>query len=202
MDKNPATSLSTTNSPYAGYEHINSIVDSLLQEAHLENNDVQTLAIGVGPGSYTGIRASIAFAQGWNLATGIKLAAISSVEALVIQATRLGWKEFHILIDAQRNEYYCGAFALDPEDEFPQKNGELQIITATATQALLQKSPCVAGPDLQKAIPAIHPLYPSAEDIARLAIRQKKYIEPESLAPIYLRPIQFVKAPPMRPLPL
>ena len=44
------------------------------------------IAVGLGPGSYTGIRAAIAVAQGWQLARGIKLLGINSVECLAAQA--------------------------------------------------------------------------------------------------------------------
>ena len=39
-----------------------------LQAAQLERGQVECLAIGIGPGSYTGIRCAIALTQGWQLA--------------------------------------------------------------------------------------------------------------------------------------
>ena len=91
-------------------EGICACVDRLLDQLHLDNSQVDTLAVGVGPGSYTGIRAAIAFAQGWHLATGLKLAAVSTADALALRAFRQGWQgTIHILIDAQRDEFgACG----------------------------------------------------------------------------------------------
>ena len=44
------------------------LIQSALREAGLERGEVETLAVGLGPGSYTGIRVALAIAQGWQLA--------------------------------------------------------------------------------------------------------------------------------------
>ena len=56
------------------------MIRSALHEAKLEREQIEVLAIGLGPGSYTGIRIALAIAQGWQLASrpgGIKLLGIS-----------------------------------------------------------------------------------------------------------------------------
>src|SRR6185369_2187233 len=45
-----------------------SLVEATLKQAGLEREEIECLAIGLGPGSYTGIRVAIALAQGWQLA--------------------------------------------------------------------------------------------------------------------------------------
>src|SRR5712691_3037265 len=56
------------------------MVESALREAQMEREQIEYLAIGVGPGSYTGIRLAIALAQGWQLAAGsVRVLGISSV---------------------------------------------------------------------------------------------------------------------------
>src|SRR5438876_225742 len=63
-----------------------SLIETALAAAGLERENVDCLAIGLGPGSYTGIRSAIALAQGWQLARGTKILGISSVESLAAQA--------------------------------------------------------------------------------------------------------------------
>lgn len=45
--------------------HALGMVEKALRAAQLEREQIGCLAIGLGPGSYTGIRAAIALAQGW-----------------------------------------------------------------------------------------------------------------------------------------
>ncbi|HXE43306.1 MAG TPA: tRNA (adenosine(37)-N6)-threonylcarbamoyltransferase complex dimerization subunit type 1 TsaB, partial [Candidatus Baltobacteraceae bacterium] len=56
------------------------MIEKVLADAKIEREEIETIAVGLGPGSYTGIRAAIAIAQGWQLAREIKLIGISSVE--------------------------------------------------------------------------------------------------------------------------
>src|SRR5277367_3825017 len=58
------------------------LVEEALKQAGCEREEIETIAVGLGPGSYTGIRGAIAFAQGWHLGRGVQLIGISSVECL------------------------------------------------------------------------------------------------------------------------
>jgi tRNA threonylcarbamoyladenosine biosynthesis protein TsaB len=41
------------------------MIEKILAEAKIEREEIEVIAVGLGPGSYTGIRAAIALAQGW-----------------------------------------------------------------------------------------------------------------------------------------
>lgn len=75
------------------------LVEQALAEAQCGREEIGALAVGLGPGSYTGIRGAIALAQGWQLGRGIKLLGVSSVECLAGQARVEGL--------ARPGEYYC-----------------------------------------------------------------------------------------------
>src|SRR5947199_21310 len=62
--------------------HALGMIEEALRQAQLEREQIECLAIGVGPGSYNGIRAAIALAQGWQLARSIRLLSVSSAECL------------------------------------------------------------------------------------------------------------------------
>src|SRR5437868_6134532 len=62
------------------------LVEKALSDAKTEREQIEYLIIGIGPGSYNGIRGAIALAQGWQLGRGIKISGISSVECLAAQA--------------------------------------------------------------------------------------------------------------------
>src|SRR5690242_2576555 len=53
------------------------LIERLLRDTGVPRKAIEALAIGLGPGSYTGIRSAIALAQGWQLAAGIHLTGIS-----------------------------------------------------------------------------------------------------------------------------
>ena len=179
------------------------VIKKLLDDAGLTQKNISILSLGIGPCSYTGVRASIALAQGWSLAADIKLAAVSSMDALAFQASRLGWKErCHILVDAQRSEVYHAAYQLTANPSLLKPEEPPKIVSKESLLALSKGNEKMAGPDLDKSIGPIHPLYPLAEDIAIISLSQSLYLEPEDLAPIYLRPTQFTKAKPTRTLPL
>src|SRR5688500_6773499 len=92
------------------------LIQKALGEAKLGREQIDCLAVGLGPGSYTGMRAAIALCQGWQLATGVKTIGISSVECLATQARDeklLG--RVNIVIDAQRNEFYLATYEIHKE---------------------------------------------------------------------------------------
>ena len=94
------------------------VINNILIKNGLEDNSVSVLSLGIGPGSYTGIRTSISFAQGWSLALGIHLLPINSVEALALQAGKLfSNNEFHLVVDAQRNEFYHAVYRKNNDEK-------------------------------------------------------------------------------------
>src|ERR1035437_6117737 len=58
------------------------VIEKVLAAAKIAREEIEMIVVGLGPGSYTGIRAAIAVAQGWQLARGVKLLGISSAECL------------------------------------------------------------------------------------------------------------------------
>ena len=62
------------------------LIEKVLAAAKIGREEIECLAVGLGPGSYTGIRVALSIAQGWQLARGVKLLGIGSVECLAAQA--------------------------------------------------------------------------------------------------------------------
>src|SRR5215204_5782195 len=60
-------------------------IAQVLQEAGLTASDIEAVAVGLGPGSYAGIRTGIAIAQGWQLTRGAKVLGVNSAEAIARQ---------------------------------------------------------------------------------------------------------------------
>jgi tRNA threonylcarbamoyladenosine biosynthesis protein TsaB len=80
------------------------LVEAALDSAGVERELIEGVAVGLGPGSYTGIRASIALAEGWQLARGTRVTGVSSARAIAATARQEGLRGLTaVLIGAQRN---------------------------------------------------------------------------------------------------
>jgi len=173
------------------------LIQEALVRASLSAKDIDFIAVGLGPGSYTGIRSAIATAQGWSLGRRVKVAGITSVDCIAEQARKAGiLGRFHAVVDAQRDEFYVADYESDGATVTLQK--ELRILTRTETASLRG---LLVGPDLAASgLPGTE-IIPSATVVGLIAKREARGIEPSKLVPIYLREVAFIKAPPARILP-
>jgi tRNA threonylcarbamoyladenosine biosynthesis protein TsaB len=174
-----------------------SLIESALQQAKADRNSIDCIAIGLGPGSYTGIRIAISIAQGWQLVHPIKLQGLSSVETIALQAqeARL-FGTVTILIDAQRGEFYLATYNIAQNSI--EEITPLRLAIAEEARARASAGDIMVGPEILRWFPAGHQLFPSAAQMARSASRRSEFITGDKLEPIYLRQTTFVKAPPPR----
>jgi len=167
--------------------------------ARVEREQIECLAIGLGPGSYTGIRAAIALAQGWELARGVKLLGISSADCVAAQAQADGvCGRVRVVIDAQRGEFYVAGYDMDAASW--RLVEPLRLATFAETSAKAQDNAVLVGPEAPKWFPGSRAIFPPAAMLGRLAWGRTDFTPGQSIQPIYLRPTQFVKAPPARKL--
>jgi tRNA threonylcarbamoyl adenosine modification protein YeaZ len=171
-----------------------------LGQAGIEPAAVQAIAVGLGPGSYTGIRVAIALAQSLELGLGARLTGLSSVECLVWGAWLEGIHgEVAVVVDAQRGERYAARYQISPLGvELRQPLG---LQERAEVQRWADRGVILVGPDLEDREPAVRPLYPEAAMLGVLATGTTGYVPGPELAPIYLRATQFMKAPPPRQIP-
>jgi tRNA threonylcarbamoyladenosine biosynthesis protein TsaB len=176
------------------------LIESALRQAGLEREQVEVIAVGVGPGSYTGIRAAIALAQGWQLARGVKLLGISSAECLAAQAGAELWAtaggHFSVVIDAQREEFYLADY--ESGAAAWRLVAPLQLATLAEVRQREQAGCRLVGPEVKRWFCDGQVMFPRAERLARLALTRHDFVAGEALEPIYLRETSFVKAPPSR----
>lgn len=97
--------------------HASDLLPSLsaLLDGETRPRDLQLVAVGTGPGSYTGLRVGIATALGLAEATGAKLIGIPSVEALAFANLRPG-ETGSIVLDARGGELYFACYQRETGD--------------------------------------------------------------------------------------
>ena len=156
----------------------------------MTRDQIEQLVIGLGPGSYTGVRLAISVAQGWQLGTGVKTVGANSLENLARSVTQ----PTLLAVDAQRGEF---ATALAEAGRL------IESVRLRTKAELLQRiidGATVTGPDLERSLPGSRSLHPSARVALELAWAAPA-VPAETLAPVYLREASFVKAPATRNIP-
>ena len=172
------------------------MIGTALCEAKLEREQIECVVVGLGPGSYHGIRVALSIAQGWQLARGIKLLGISSAEVIAAQAqAEKIFGRVNVVIDAQKNELYLAAYEITASER--KEIEQLRIVTPAEIQSR-GGTEMIVGPEVTRWFSSGKILFPRAATLAELAVNRNDFVPGEKLEPIYLRETNFVKAPPSR----
>lgn len=99
-------------------ERLNLMVAELMEERGVHWGDLAAIAVGIGPGSYTGLRIGLSAAKGWCFAKGIPLYGLPTLEILLhelqcsvhdVPAGAMYWP----MIDARRMEVFAAGFTAE-----------------------------------------------------------------------------------------
>lgn len=116
------------------------MVDELLAEAGLQLGQLDGLAFGRGPGSFTGVRITIGIAQGLAFGADLPLYGVSNLQALAQGAHRgSGCTRALACIDARMGEIYVGGYAL-----------EQGVMSLTEAEQVISPVDYLAGADVSR----------------------------------------------------
>ncbi len=139
-----------------------------MRQARIDRAQIDCLAIGLGPGSYNGMRLAIALAQGWQLARPVKVVGISSVKCVAAEAQGKGiCGRVEIVIDAQRNEVYLAGYDVSAESRSEVE--PLRLATAAEVRVRQQAGGMIVGPEVNTWFPGSRVLFPRAATLGQLA---------------------------------
>lgn len=163
-------------------EHLIPMLEGLLAEAGIAWADLRVLAVGTGPGNFTGVRIAVAAARGLALGLGIPAVGVTGLEASAHGLPR----PLRVTQDARRGEVYVQDFLADgPSDA--------RIVPAGNEDSAFPVTGSAAGEA------GLAPAMPLAEAIARIGAARARAPQPRP-APFYLRGADA--APPSDPPPV
>ena len=175
--------------------------EQLLAETGIKKSQLDAIAVGIGPGAFTGVRLAVALVQGIALALNKPVIPISSLAALAMQAADLKTEKILAAIDARMGEIYCAQFRLNADSLVDAISEEI-VIAPENYQSVLDVSLVGVGTGFaannkalqnnleSRLIACRADALPHASDILKLAVRDYrlgKVIAPDNLEPAYLR---------------
>lgn len=180
------------------------MVQQILAEAGLSLTQLDALAFGRGPGSFTGVRIGIGMAQGLSLGAELPLLPVSTLQTMAQGAYRLtGADNVLAAIDARMGEVYWGEFSRNAQGVWSGEETEKVIkpeqLMARAAELSGRFATVGTGwetyPHLLGESPAAElfdgkMLLPHAEDMLPLALQLWENgirVNPEDAEPTYLR---------------
>lgn len=170
--------------------------EALLAEAGVAKSALDAIAVGRGPGAFTGVRLGIALAQGIALALERPVVPVSTLLAL---AAPVAGDRVIAAIDARMGEVYLGAFLRDDGllvGLQPEAVGDPAAITLPEGGGWHGAGTGFAAGDGalrtrlgERLVAADASALPRAADVARLGVSlfEREAVPPERLEPAYLR---------------
>jgi tRNA threonylcarbamoyladenosine biosynthesis protein TsaB len=111
-------------------------IEATLKEARLDFSDIDLIAVGVGPGSFTGIRVALATAKGLVFATQKPFVGVDSLRTLARGAVN-GTGYLGVVTNAYRGEVYQAVFAADFSGQLSQVLTPMHAPPKDAAERLL-----------------------------------------------------------------
>jgi tRNA threonylcarbamoyladenosine biosynthesis protein TsaB len=118
-----------------------SAVESLFYGTGFGLRDLAAVAVGIGPGSFTGLRVSLSYAKGLAMATGCAIMGVPSLDSFALCALEEGaarpGDSICAVLDARKGEVYAALYRVGPD--------ALEKITGDLIVTLEYFAPCVTG---------------------------------------------------------
>ena len=168
------------------------LIQELLAEAGLAMTELDAIAFGRGPGSFTGLRTACSVAQGLGFGAGVPLLPVDTLHAVAEEARhRFGATRVVALLDARMDELYAAHYDFDRP---VQADAEPRLMAPEQVQAapgwVLAGNVFASYGERLPAAAARHEVLPAAEAMLRLAPRllaAGRAVAPAQALPLYVR---------------
>ena len=173
-------------------------IAALLAEAGLVPRDLDAIAVGLGPGSYTGLRVGLTAAKTLAFALGRPLIPLDSFAAIARNAPPEA-ASILVIADAQRGDVYLGEFAPSGDGQPPRPLGPIRLVALAEWAATLPPGTWVLGAGLDRLrvawpdharVGTPDQGHPAAEHLVALGLegfRAGRFADPAGVEPAYIR---------------
>jgi len=173
-------------------------IRDLCASAGVAPRELQAVAVGLGPGSFTGTRVGLTAAKTIACAVGCPLYGLSSLE-VIARSGRLPQGRLAVAVDAQRREIFTADFRIDGHDQRPVRLGPDRLEPIDAWLDRPDRPPWVLCPDPDRLLraaegrldpEAVRDVHPEPEALLQTALdvaAAEPPLDPRWLEPVYLR---------------
>lgn len=174
-------------------------IQEVLSQAQWRRSDVEGILVGVGPGSYTGIRIALSMAIGWNLSRPTRLAGAPVLELLAAELWASGRRgRFGIGMDVGRKEWFSVVCQVEDSgylfESSPERKKALDCLAAESESLTWVGPLAIEREPVQERFLS---LYPGPKSMAVWLSKNPEAFNSSNtiLTPLYARPVEYVKAP-------
>ena len=176
-------------------------IESLLTNAKLSLKDLDAIAVGIGPGAFTGVRLGVAAVQGLAISNSLPVISVCSLDAIAAQISsaeiykKTKPQRFMVAVDARMEEIYWANYE-SQATQLPKRMSDIrltkpedlnfdgvQLIAGSALNAYSSRMPIFDGPrDVEISISALGVL-----ECAKQSFKEGLQEDVRLLEPMYVR---------------
>ncbi len=191
---------------YKQSESLHTFVEWAMEGAEISLKDLDAICLGMGPGSYTGLRIGAASAKGFCFGLNLPLIAVNSLFSLAVPYIGKGYDKVIPMVDARRMEVYTATYNGSTGEEMYAT--ESLILDENSFAELHQEKVLFVGDGAAKTKEIVNlpdaefvEGYPSAQYLIKTAVEkfiQNDFDDVAYFEPFYLKDFQGVKKKSLR----
>ena len=196
---------------YEGQTHatlLSQYVKEMLEYARTREMKIDSIAVSIGPGSYTGLRIGLSEAKGLAFGLGVPLIGVNTLQLLTVSAMFNHFIEddnvlFVPMIDARRMEVYTAVYNLaleavmEPQAMILDEHSFEDLLEQGYTLVLIgngsEKARQVVSHEHVRFIEGVKPVAVDMMALAEKAYREQAFIDVAYSTPLYLKEFQATK---------
>jgi tRNA threonylcarbamoyladenosine biosynthesis protein TsaB len=178
-------------------------VAQVMRETETEWQQLDGIAVSLGPGSFTGLRIGLGTAKGLAMATNRPLLGVPTLDGLARQLIAPPASRVCALLDARKNEVYAAFYACNPEG-IPARIGEYLVLKPAELAGLIEAPTILIGDGavvyrdlfrealgVSAIFTPLRAFFPRASTIGLIASEMHgdhDFADQDTVVPIYVRP--------------
>ncbi|TXK19206.1 tRNA (adenosine(37)-N6)-threonylcarbamoyltransferase complex dimerization subunit type 1 TsaB [Homoserinibacter sp. GY 40078] len=136
VDRDGVRATRTSADTRGHAEAIGTAIEAVLAEAGIVAADIDLVAVGMGPGPFTGLRVGIAAARAFALGRAVRVVPVVSHDAVAFGAS----EPLVVVTDARRRELAVSRYGTPAPDGLPVRTGGPELVPVAESDAIVHGS--------------------------------------------------------------